>query len=46
MSTRARAAALLPVWALVGAAGVAATLSLSVHTVVTFLAQDGAVCGP
>lgn len=104
MSTRARAAALLPVWALVGAAGLAATLSftavrasrsgclgtqlahlvsvsgigglglalaallmvgavpryrttaagvgalccltLSVYTVVTFLAQDGAVCGP
>ena len=46
MSTRAPAAALLPVWALVEAAGLAATLSLSVYTVVTFLAQDGAVCVP
>lgn len=103
MSARARAAALLPVWALVGAAGLASTLSfaavhasragcletraadlvsiggiaglglalaalmmvgvvpryrtaaaasgataalaLSVYTIVTFLAHDGAVCG-
>ncbi|HEX7254563.1 MAG TPA: hypothetical protein VF236_01415 [Gaiellaceae bacterium] len=103
MNARARAAALLPVWALVGAAGLASTLSftavhasragciptrsadlvsigsvaglglavaallmvgavpryrtgaaatgaaaalaLSVYTVVTFLAHDGAVCG-